>query len=304
MHKGQYEHSPAWVKVIQWLGVKALLTIVAMGAWIIVPCDHASTGALKWFQFMQTVGTFLLPPLICAWLWSSQPLSWLGLKQNVEASKSRNTEVFFCAIVLMIIAMPGINLLADWNSKMVLPECMAGIEAWMKAQEQAAMALTERFLKGEGVGILLVNIGLMALLPACAEELTFRGVVQGLIAGSGQQSARQHVAVWVTAILFSAIHLQFYGFVPRMLLGALFGYMLVWTGSLWVPIVMHFTNNVITVVAYWVIYNKGINPETVESFGTGETAWVGWLSLALTAVGVYFFWRLSRQMRSASSRMS
>lgn len=304
MHKGQYEHSPAWVKVIQWLGVTALLTIVAMGAWIIVPCDHASTGALKWFQFMQTVGTFLLPPLICAWLWSSQPLSWLGLKRNVEASKSRNTEVFFCAIVLMIIAMPGINLLADWNSKMVLPECMAGIEAWMKAQEQAAMALTERFLKGEGVGILLVNIGLMALLPACAEELTFRGVVQGLIAGSGQQSARQHVAVWVTAILFSAIHLQFYGFVPRMLLGALFGYMLVWTGSLWAPIVMHFTNNVITVVAYWVIYNKGINPETVESFGTGETAWVGWLSLALTAVGVYFFWRLSRQMRSASSRMS
>ena len=299
-----------------------LLTIVAMGIWALVPCDHASTSALKWFQFVQTVGTFLLPPLICAWLWSSKPSAWLCLRMKVKGERKKNLFLLYIgAVLLMVAAMPGINLLADWNSKMVLPECMADIETWMKAQEDAAMALTERFLKGEGVGILLVNIGLMALLPACAEELTFRGVIQGLIvesrktallkvesnqqsAISNQLSARQHVAVWVTAIIFSAIHLQFYGFVPRMLLGALFGYMLVWTGSLWVPIVMHFTNNCVTVVAYWVIYNRGINPETVESFGSGETAWVGWLSLALTATGVYFFWRLSRQISNASSRMS
>lgn len=300
----------------------ALLTIVAMGIWALVPCDHASTSALKWFQFVQTVGTFLLPPLICAWLWSSQPSAWLGLRMRVKGERKKNLFLLYIgAVLLMVVVMPGINLLADWNSKMVLPECMADIETWMKAQEDAAMALTERFLKGEGVGILLINIGLMALLPACAEELTFRGVIQGLIvesrktallkvesnqqsAISNQLSARQHVAVWVTAIIFSAIHLQFYGFVPRMLLGALFGYMLVWTGSLWVPIVMHFTNNCVTVVAYWVIYNRGINPETVESFGSGETAWVGWLSLALTATGIYFFWRLSRQISNASSRMS
>ena len=287
----------------------AFLTIVAMGIWALVPCNHASTSALKWFQFVQTVGTFLLPPLICAWLWSAEPLRWLGLSQESrvrsQEQKPQNIYIYLFAVVLMIVAMPAVNLIADWNSKMVLPECMAGVEAWMKAQEEAAMALTERFLKGEGVGILLVNIGLMALLPACAEELTFRGVIQSLVAGrSSLDSRRTHIAVWVTAIIFSAIHLQFYGFVPRMLLGVLFGYALCWTGSLWVPIVMHFTNNCVTVVAYWVIYNKGINPETVESFGSGETAWVGWTSMALTAVGVYFFWRLSRQMSNASSRMS
>ncbi len=306
MKKGQYAHSPWWTKVMQWLGVMALLTIVAMGAWMAVPCDHASTGALKWFQFVQTIGTFLLPPFICAWLWSAAPMEWLRLKGNSEVSKSRNIELFICAIMLMIVALPGINLLADWNSRMELPECMAGVEAWMKAQEEAAMALTERFLAGTGVATLVINIGLMALLPAMAEELTFRGVVMGLfnveqLTFSGK---RAHVAVWVTAILFSAIHMQFYGFVPRMLLGALFGYALLWTGSLWGPIVMHFTNNCMTVVAYWIVYSKGINPETVDAFGTGETAWLGWLSIVLAATGIYFFWRRSRQISSASSRIS
>ena len=302
---------------MQWLGVVSLLTIVAMLGWMVVPGDHQSTTALKWFQFVQTVGTFLLPPFIVAWLWSAKPLKWLHLagirtatlkEQGIKTkmpSAMHTSFVLTFAIILMVVALPGINLLADWNSRVELPAFMAGIEQWMRAQEDAAMMLTARFLSGSGIGVLLVNVGLIAFLPAMSEELTFRGVIQSLVVGrSSLDSRRKHVAVWVTAILFSAIHLQFYGFVPRMLLGALFGYALIWTGSLWVPIVMHFTNNVITVVAYWIISNRGIDPQAVEMFGVGETAWVGWLSLALTAAGVYLFWRLSRQMSNASSRIS
>ena len=305
MYKGCACNSPIWVKVIQWLGVTALLTIVAIGIWAVLPGDHTSTVSLKWFQFLQTVGTFLLPPLVMAWLWSAKPLEWLHLSRKSKVESRKPDWFIFCgAIVLMIVAMPGINLIADWNSKLVLPDCMSGIEQWMRAQEDAAAALTERFLSGTSVGTLLINIALMALLPACAEELTFRGVIQGMIIKSGESRVKSHVAVWVTAILFSAIHVQFYGFVPRMLLGALFGYMLVWTGSLWVPIVMHFVNNAVTVVTYWLVYRAGISPESIDTFGAGETAWLGWLSLALAAVGIYFLWRLSRQISNASSRMS
>ena len=319
MYKGCACNSPVWVKVIQWLGVTALLTIFAIGIWAALPGDHSSTASLKWFQFMQTVGTFLLPPFFMAWLWSAEPLQWLhmagirtaSLKEQRVKTKMPLTIhtclLFIFAIVLMVVAMPGINLIADWNSKLVFPECMTGIEQWMRQQEDAAAALTERFLSGTSVGTLLVNIGLMALLPACAEELTFRGVMQGLIVESRKTAAlkvNSHIAVWVTAILFSAIHMQFYGFVPRMLLGALFGYMLVWTGSLWVPIVMHFVNNAVTVVTYWCVYRAGISPESVDTFGTGETAWLGWLSLALTAIGIYVLWRRSRQISNASSRTS
>ena len=310
------------MKVIQWLGVMALLTVVAMGLWMAVADDHQSTEALKWFQFVQTIGTFLLPPLVCAWLWSEEPMEWLHIGHgslvighsnlaSLERSASPyGSLVLLLAVGMMIVAVPGINMLADWNSRLVLPECMAGIEQWMRAQEEAAAVLTQRFLGGTSVGVLIVNIGLLALLPAMAEELTFRGVVMGLVIGkwslvNGQElRAKSHIAVWVTAILFSAIHLQFYGFVPRMLLGALFGYALLWTGTLWIPIVMHFTNNVIAVIAYWCVNRAGIDPESIDAFGTGETLWLGIVSLVLTAVGIYFFWRLSRQMSNASSRMS
>ena len=116
----------------------------------------------------------------------------------------------------------------------------------MKAMEASAMALTERFLAADGIGGLLLNLGLMALLPALAEEMSFRGVLQGVLS----PQRHTHVAIWVTAFIFSAIHMQFYGFIPRMMMGALFGYVFVWTGSLWVPIVMHFINNGIAVVSY------------------------------------------------------
>ena len=281
--KGKYQNSSVWVKLLQWLGVTALLTIVAMVLWTLTTTDQHSIAALKWLQFVQTMATFLLPPLICAYLWNNRPAQWLGL-----TPKHLSWTVWLGAVVLIMVALPAINLMADWNSRMVLPEFLAGVEAWMKAQEEAAMALTQQFLQGTTVWTLLGNIVLMALLPALAEELTFRGVLLGLMDNSRQSAQpnlgrRQHIAIWLTAIIFSAIHMQFYGFVPRMVLGALFGYALYWTGTLWIPVLMHFTNNAVTVIAYWCIYRKGIDPDTLDSFGTGDTAWVGYLSLLLCA---------------------
>ena len=291
MQKGLFEQSKGWVKCLLWLMIALLLTAVVMVVWTALPIDHQSTAALKWFQFVQTLATFLVPPFIVAYLWSKEPVGWLKL------DRAPKWWMFIAAAVLILIALPGINLLADWNSRMSLPDWLKPLEELMRQQEEAAMALTERFLRGKGVGMLLINIGLIALLPAMAEELTFRGVLQQLI-------KRKHLAIWVVAIAFSAIHFQFYGFVPRMLLGALFGYALYWTGSLWIPMTMHFVNNAVTVVAYWVIYNNNLNPDAVETFGTGDTLWLGITSLVLTGVGVYCFWRLSRTMSNASSRIS
>jgi len=301
--KAKYKNSPTWVKFFQWLGVMALLTIVAMSIWLAIPGDHNSTPALKWFQFVQTIGTFLLPPIVCMWLWGEE-----FPKLRIQSSNGFRGWVYLYAVGLMVIAMPGINLLADWNSRIVLPDSLAGLEAWMKEQEQALAVLTERFLSGTDLGTLLVNIGLIALLPALAEELTFRGVLQGLIAkptlSTASNSQKTHIAVWVAAFIFSAIHMQFYGFIPRLLLGALFGYALLWTGTLWIPIIMHFTNNLIAVITYWWMYRRGLDPNSINSLGTAETEWLGWVSILLTAVGIYFFWRRSRQISSASSRMS
>ena len=275
-------------KIITWLGVMALLTLIAMGLWYLLLGGSQTTASLKWLQCLQTVGTFLLPPLVCATLWDSghQPMRWLKLDKGAKGS------VFLIAVAVMICAIPGINLLADLNNRIELPESLGFIEQKMRAMEEAAAALTERFLYADNAGVMLINVCLMALLPALSEELSFRGTLQQILKGDNEESnVRKHVAIWCTAIIFSAIHMQFYGFIPRMLMGALFGYVFVWTGSLWVPIVMHFTNNSIAVLAYYFLDEIGENGKSyADTIGAGTTWWLGVISLI--AVGL-LLWLLT-----------
>ncbi len=285
----------SWVKVVMWLGCMAVLTMLALCVWSLFP-DRTSVGSLKVLQLLQSLCTFLLPPLLMACLWSKQPMGWLHIDHGMR------WQVALLAVVLVVVGSPCINLLSYCNQQMVLPSFMAPLEAWMRQQEEAAAQLTERFLQVDSTWGLLGNVCLMALIPAAGEELTFRGVVQGLLT-RGESKVSAHVAIWVSAIIFSAVHCQFYGFVPRMLLGALFGYVLYWSGSLWLPILMHFTNNALAVVIYYVRDKAQWESSVVETFGTGETLWIGIVSMVLVAAGVYLL-RRSLTMSSASSRMS
>ena len=283
-----------FVRIVVWLGIMAGLTLLAMGIWYIALGGSQSTESLKWLQLLQTIGTFLLPPILCAWIWDAnhKPFTWLKL------DKGTDWKVVLTCIAIMIVAIPGINLLADLNSRVSLPKSLESIEQILKQQEEAAAALTERFLQADNVGQLLLNIGLLALLPALAEELSFRGTLQQILKGEGLavSGERTHIAIWITAFVFSAIHMQFYGFVPRMLMGALFGYIFVWTGSLWIPIVMHFTNNGIAVLAYYVVQHSAISGQfsdknIADTFGAGDTWWIGVLSLI--AVSALVVWMLT-----------
>ena len=297
---GKYEQSHWAIKVIQWLGCIFLLSMFAAGSMFVFE-QPLSVTSLKWIQLFQSAAMFLLPPLCMAYLWAKAPMQWL------QVDKFQSFKVSSMAILLMLVALPAINLLADINQQMALPSFLEPLEAWMKTQEETAKQLTEQFLSVTTYSGLIINILLMALLPAVAEELTFRGVLQKLFQGSNVSDFHTvkvpHIAIWVTAILFSAIHMQFYGFLPRMLMGALFGYMLVWTGSLWVPILMHFTNNAMAVILYFVATRAGWDMEKVDAIGTGDTLWLGIVSLVLTVVGIYAF-RRSTTMSNASSRIS
>ncbi len=278
-------------RIIVWLGIMAGLTVVALGVWWLIWSGSQSTGSLKWLQFLQTTAMFLVPPILCAKLWDKnhQAVSWLKL------NKGADVEVICMAIALMICAVPGINLLSDLNSKIQLPECLDSIEQILKQQEAAAAALTERFLKADSGWEVLLNIGLMALLPAFAEEFTFRGTLQQILSNSpkdGLTAKRSSMAIWITAIVFSAIHMQFYGFIPRMLMGAMFGYVFVWTGSIWIPVLMHFTNNCMAVVAYSILEHSEKN--IADTFGAGDTWGIGAISLVITCLGLLIFYRRTR----------
>ena len=293
---GKYEQSHVAVKVIQWLGCILFLNILAAGN-IFLFEQPLSVSSLKWIQFFQSAAMFLLPPLCMAYLWSKQPLEWLKLKS--ERVKVKGERVW--AVVLMLVALPAINLLAHINEQIALPAFLEPLEAWMKTQEETAKNLTDQFMHVTSFGGLIINLLLMAVLPAISEELTFRGVLMNLFKVKGESVP--HLAIWCSAILFSAIHLQFYGFVPRMLMGALFGYMLVWTGSLWIPILMHFTNNAMAVILYFVSLRAGWDIEMMDAIGTNDTLWLGVVSMVITIVGIYAF-RRSTTMSNASSRIS
>ena len=278
------------LQILLWLGAMSVLTVIAMGAWIIIWGGSQSTESLKWLQFIQTTATFLIPPILCAWLWEEnhKPFRWLRMDVPVQWQN------ILLAVVIMVCAVPGINLLADLNSRVELPKSLEFIEQILKSQEEAAAALTERFLQADNIGGLLINIGLMALLPALSEELSFRGTLQQIIykEQSGKvQSTKVHLAIWITAFIFSAIHMQFYGFVPRMLLGAMFGYVFVWSGSLWVPITMHFVNNGLAVLVYYLM-GEGENTNNIaDTLGAGDTWYLGVVSILITSLGLLIFYR-------------
>ena len=303
--KGKYEQSHVAVKVIQWIGCILVCSMIAAGSMFFFE-QPLSVTALKWVQFFQSTAMFLLPPLCVAYLWSEQPLKWLSA-YPLTLPKGKGIRLGIGAVLLMLVALPAINLLSYWNQQMSLPAFLEPLEQWMKTSEESAKVLTEQFMQATTFGGLIINLLLMAVLPALGEELTFRGVLQRLFQGSKvsefQGSRVPHLAIWCSAILFSAIHLQFYGFIPRMLMGALFGYMLVWTGSLWIPILMHFTNNAMAVLLYFVSLRAGWDMEKMDAIGTNDTLWLGVVSMVITIVGVYAF-RRSTTMSNASSRIS
>ena len=174
-----------------------------------------------------------------------------------------------CAIIL--VSGPVIEWTSMLNQHLVLPSWMNSIETWMRSSEDQATEITKAFLSTKSIGGLLGNLVIVAVLPALGEELLFRGLLQKLIK---RMTGNGHAAIWITAALFSALHLQFFGFLPRLLLGALFGYLLEWTGMLWLPILAHFINNATGVITYFVT-GEGLEPDQtkVSLFNNPQFFW-------------------------------
>ena len=265
------------LRVVVWIGLMIAFTMVVSVGWLLSDVDKTATSSLKWLQCIQTLSLFLLPALLCAWLWEEKHRPFHWLRMDVKSA----WHVVGLAALVMVCAIPGINLLADLNNRIVLPECLSSLEQFFRQMEEEAALLTKRFMQADNVWVMMINMGLMAVLPALAEEISFRGVLQQLLSGM-----RTHVAIWLTAVIFSAIHMQFYGFIPRMLMGALFGYVFVWTGSLWVPIVMHFVNNGMAVLLYYILSSKGVAMDTnyADTLGAGTTWWLGIISLLTVGI--------------------
>jgi uncharacterized protein len=247
--------------------------------------DPENTRLLKYFQMVQSIGLFVIPPFILAWFFGRSVISYLYL------DKKTGWRTIILTTVIMLSAIPVINLIAHLNSQLTLPESWSALEEWMKRTEESAKQLTESFLAADDIGGLLFNLFLIAVIPAIGEELLFRGVIQRLFA---EWTRNIHAGIWISAFLFSAMHMQFYGFLPRTMLGALFGYMLVWSGRMWVPVIAHFVNNAAAVIVYYYISKGQIN-ESVETIGAERSDWLyAFVSLLFFLFFITVFYKRER----------
>ena len=256
--------------------VSALISLLLSS--LITGGDLSRISAIKTAQFLQSVGLFVIPPLLLAFFWSSQPFTYL----RINRLPSFKSAIF--AIIVMIAAIPAINFLGELNHAVRFPDYLSFLEKYMMEMEAKAEELTHKMLAVSTLPDLLINIGLIAVIPAVGEELFFRGIIQRML----QDKLKMHMAVWITAFIFSSIHFQFYGFIPRLLMGAFLGYLYVWTNNLWVPILAHFTNNALAVVFFY-LKNTGQTKVDLENIGNSETYMAGMISLLTVAVLICFF---------------
>lgn len=237
---------------------------------------------LKYFQVVQSIGLFVVPPIVLAWFYHGNIREYLFLDKKTKLPS------YVYAVLAVLMLIPLINFMGELNSQMKFPESLSGIENWMRTMEDAAEMMVKKFMKVENISGLLFNIFMIAVLPAIGEELMFRGVIQRIFTN---WSKNYHWGIWITAFLFSAMHMQFYGFLPRMALGAMFGYLLVWSGTMWVPILAHFANNTMGVIGYYLI-DKGTISKDVEEWGTGTEQFpLVLLSLVTTGLLLFLIYR-------------
>ncbi|MCE5178611.1 MAG: CPBP family intramembrane metalloprotease [Porphyromonadaceae bacterium] len=194
---------------------------------------------------MQSVFAIGLPAYLVVAFTADRPTHYLKINKNRKLAK----KIVF-AILIFCVSYPFASFLAQWNSAMELPDLMSGIEEVMRSMEDAAMETTELLLSGSTIGSLVLNLLIIAGMAAISEELFFRGALQQFLM---EKYRNGHAAVWITALLFSVVHFQFYGFLPRLVLGALLGYLFLYTRNLWVPVIFHFVNNatVILLRFFW-----------------------------------------------------
>ena len=261
------------VEAIMFIAASALITIFSK--LLVLP----ERTQMMIMLAIQGLILFVASPLITARLLSTKPFKYLSLTTLPTLKQ------IVWVTIAMLVMTPALNLIVSWNESMHLPEFMSGIEEWMRANEDAAMEATKKLLSINTLASLIATVFLVGVMTGVGEELTFRGVIQKLVS---ERWSNPHIAIWVTAIIFSAIHLQFFGFFPRMLLGAFFGYLLVWSGSIWLPIYAHFLNNSMAVVAAYML-NINLTTDEYEKIGTVDngTIWLALISLFLFAGSVY-----------------
>jgi len=250
---------------------------------------HADT--ILWIlQFTGTTFPILITPIIFSYLIVKEPEDYMKNHFHFPLT------LIVIVLLAMVASMPVIEYLGNLNEKMVLPKFLKGVEDWMRESEKETEKMSDAMMQMNTLGDMIYNLLFIGLLTAIVEEILFRGCFQTIFL---RWSKNMHVAIWLTAILFSAFHMEFYGFLPRLVLGLLFGYFTAWSGSIWPAIWAHFVNNGTIVVLTYMSQHKLTSFDfTQPQLFTNAGYIIGFL---LTLLLLFIYWYISSKWHVAQN---
>jgi len=245
---------------------------------------NGSANEMRLLLLMSSLGSFVIP----AYLMNAY--EGYGIKYfqyKYKPSVMQFVFIFFA----MLAFMPLMSLIGHWNESLKLPENMRSVQLWMEQSEKDSGDLIRGIIMESSILGFLFNIIVLALIPAIGEELLFRGVLQNIV---GRWLGNPHLIIWIVAIVFSAIHLQFFGFVPRMLLGAFFGYLYLWSKNILLPIFGHFVNNAGATVMSFYYAKQGKTYDELNAFEL-QSWWIYLVGFIFTLIFVFLFYRSTQK---------
>jgi membrane protease YdiL (CAAX protease family) len=247
-------------------------------------------NAVKFLQIIGALGTFVFSSMLISFFYTG---SWLGY---FRFGKTIHAGAVVLLIAIMVTALPAVNMLTELNARLELP--FPGAEEYLRQLEEQTQALMMTLVRAENIGALLVNIFMIAIIPAVGEELVFRGLIQRHLTDLFRNG---HLAIMVASVIFSLAHFQFYSFLPRFFLGMILGYAFYYGRSMWYPMIAHLVNNALGVVFYY-FYMKETTGESLEEIGTMEMLPVtALISLALVFLLMYVWIRMCRDQPKRST---
>jgi uncharacterized protein len=206
--------------------------------------SQTNRSSLILFSLFSTLFRFIIIPGLYLALTNKTSLSFLWINGKVHLTPMLLT------ILIVVAFMPCTSILIDLNGRLEFPVWLSKVEAYFRTAEEKAYHLRSQLFVFRELKDLMVVILIVAIIPGIAEEFFFRGIVQSQLHNILKN---HHYTIFLSAIIFSSFHFQFYGFIPRMVLGMVLGYIFYWSNNIWYPVIMHITNNVIGVVGVYLL---------------------------------------------------
>lgn len=232
-------------------------------------------SALLCNSALQAVLAFMLPAWATARIIGPHPLRRIGATRGIDMACVAGV------VLVYVFSLPAMDQIIHWNASMHLPEAWSDLEETFRKMEELNGSIGEKLMSSGSVWGLVSGVLVIGVLTGIAEEWYFRGGMQRLLTGC---RVNHHVAIWVTAFVFSAMHFQFFGFFPRLLMGAWFGYLVWWTGSVWASSLAHALNNSLVVIFTWLQVRGVIDDPDMWGVAVGGFPWLALASAILTGL--------------------